>query len=114
MAYSSGWLHDVIQVLNRKAAQGSKYGIDGDGIEWEDGDILHANVSFAKGKQALNAGAIDAYAFKKVCMRWTNRITMRSRVKFHDNIYQIIPETFQENRQADELQFLMQLIVNDK
>ena len=103
----------MIQVLNRKAATDSKFGIDGDGIEWEDGDILHANVGHAKGMRALNAGAVDAYAFKKVCMRWTNRITMRSRVRFHDNIYQIIPETFQENRQDDELQFLMQLIVND-
>lgn len=101
----------MIQVLNRKAAQSSAYGLDGDGIEWEDGDILNANVSWAKGVRALNAGAIDAYAVKEVRMRWTNNITMRSRVRFKNNIYQIIPETFHDNFQDDTIQFNMQLVI---
>ena len=113
MGYSAGFLLDMIQVLNRKAAQGSKYGLDGDGIEWEDGDILHANVTNAKGVRAMNAGALDAYAVKEVRMRWTDRITMRSRVRFQNNIYQIVPETFHANFREDTVQFHMQLIVNE-
>lgn len=112
MVFSSGFLYEMIQVQNRKAAQGSEFGVDGNGIEWEDGDILHANVSFSKGQRALNAGAVDAYAYKNVRMRWTNKITMRSRVKYQGNIYQIIPETFHENFHEDSIQFLMQLIIN--
>ena len=114
MAYESGFLHYMIQVQNRKKAQGSKYGLDGDGIEWEDGDFLHCNISFAKGVRAMNAGALDAYAVKEVRMRWTNKITMRSRVKYQGQIYQILPETFHEDFHAETIQIHMQLIVNDK
>ena len=113
MAYTSGILRFMIQVQNRKAATGSRYGIDGDGIEWEDGDILHANVTWAKGVKAMNAGALDAYTVMEVRTRWTDKITMRSRVKFDGNVYQIIPETFHQDKMENTLQFHMQLIVND-
>ena len=114
MSYSSGILRFIIQVLNRKAAQGSKFGLDGDGIEWEEGDILHADVTWAKGVSAMNAGALDAYTVKEVRMRWTDKITMRSRVKYDGQIYQIVPETFHPDKHANTLQFHMQLIVNDQ
>ena len=114
MPYSSGFLNYIILVLNRKAAQSSKFGLDGDGIEWEEGDCLHCNISNAKGVSAMNAGAMDAYKIKQVRMRWTNRINMRSRVKWHDQVYQIIPETFHDDFHADTIQFNMQLIINDK
>lgn len=113
MAYSSGILRFIIQVLNRKAAQGSRFGLDGDGIEWEEGDFLHANVTWAKGVRSMNAGALDAYAIKEVRTRWTDKITIRSRVKFEGQIYQIIPETFHADRMENTLQFHMQLIIND-
>lgn len=113
MAYSSGILRFVIQVLNRKAAQGGKFGLDGDGIEWAEGDYLHANVTWAKGVRSMNAGALDAYAIKEVRTRWTDKITMRSRVKFDGQIYQIIPETFHADKMENTLQFHMQLIIND-
>lgn len=114
MSFLAGFLDKMIQVQNRKAAQGGKFGLDGDGIEWEDGDILHANVTFSKGVRAMNAGALDAYAVKEVRMRWTNKISIRSRVKYQGQTYQIIPETFHEDFQANTIQFLMQLIVSDK
>ena len=53
MGYSAGFLHDVIQVLNRKEAKTSKFGIDGGGVEWEEGPCLHANVDYARGKSAM-------------------------------------------------------------
>ena len=113
MSYPSGFLNKMILVLNRKAAQSSKFGVDGDGIEWEEGDVLHANVAFSKGMRAMNAGALDAYAVKEVRMRWTDKITMRSRVKYDGNIYQILPETFHADKPENTIQFLMQL-VNEK
>ena len=113
MSFSSGFLNKMILVLNRKAAQSSKFGVDGDGIEWEEGDVLHANVAFSKGMRAINAGALDAYAVKEVRMRWTDKITMRSRVKYDGNIYQILPETFHVDKPENTIQFHMQL-VNDK
>ena len=113
MAYSSGILRFIIQVLNRKAATGNQYGIDGDGIEWEEGDCLHANVTWAKGVRAMNAGALDAYAVRQVRMRWTDKITMRSRIKWDGQVYQILPETFAPDKHNDTLQFLMQLVINE-
>ena len=114
MGYSAGFLHDIIIPLNRKEAKVGKYGIDSAGVEWEEVGCLHANVDYQKGKSAMNAGALDAYAVKIVRMRWTNVFNERSRVKYQDKTYQIIPETFNANRRTDTLQFLMQLIVNDK
>ena len=90
--------------------------IDGGGVEWEEGPCLHANVDYARGKSAMNAGALDAYAVKIVRMRYnaTAVINERSRIKFDGRVYQIIPEMFHPNHFDDTLQFHMQLVVNDK
>lgn len=114
MGYSAGFLHDVIQVLNRKEAVTGKFGLDSAGIEWEPVGCLHANVDYQRGKSAMNAGSLDAYAVKIVRMRWTNVFNERSRIKYQDKTYQIIPETWNANHRENTLQFLMQLIVNDK
>ena len=114
MGYSAGFLHDMIQVLNRKEAKTSKFGLDGGGIEWEEVGCLHANVDYQRGKSALNAGSLDAYAVKIVRMRYTTAFNERSRIKYLDKTYQIIPETWNANHRENTLQFLMQLVVNDK
>jgi head-tail adaptor len=114
MGYSAGFLHDIIQPLNRKEAVAGKYGLDSAGIEWEPVGCLHANVDYQRGKSAMNAGSLDAYAVKIVRMRWTNVFNERSRIKYLDKTYQIIPETWNANHRENTLQFLMQLIVNDK
>jgi head-tail adaptor len=116
MAYSSGFLHDLIMPMNRKEAVQGKFGLDSAGIEWVDAcdKPLHANVDYQRGKSAMNAGSLDVYAVKIVRMRWTNVFNERSRVKYQDKTYQIIPETWNPNRRENTLQFLMQLIVNDK
>ena len=115
MGYSAGFLHEMIQVLNRKEAVPGDYGIDSGGIQWEEGPCLHANVDYAKGKAAMNAGALDAYAVKIVRMRYsaTSVINERSRIKYDSRVYQIIPEMFHPNHYDDTLQFHMQLIVNE-
>ena len=114
MGYSAGFLHDIIQPLNRKEAVAGKFGLDSAGIEWEEGPCLHANVDYTKGKSSMNAGALDAYAVKIVRMRYTTVFSERSRVKYEDKTYQIIPETWNPNHRENTLQFLMQLVVNDK
>ena len=114
MAYESGFRHEIIIPLNRKAATVGKYGVDSGGIQWEEGTPLHANVDYQRGKSAMNAGSLDAYAVKIVRMRWTNVFNERSRVKYLDKTYQIIPETWNANHRENTLQFLMQLVVNDK
>ena len=114
MGYSAGFLHDIIIPMNRKEAKVGKYGIDSAGVEWEEVGCLHANVDYQRGKSAMNAGALDVYAVKIVRMNWTDKLNERSRVKYNGKVYQIIPETFNGHYRENTLQFLMQLVVNDK
>ena len=114
MGYSAGFLHEIIVPMNRKEAKTSKFGLDGGGIEWEEVGCIHANVDYQRGKSAMNAGSLDVYAVKIVRTRWTNIFNERSRIKYDGKVYQIIPGTFNANHREDTLQFLMQLVVNDK
>ena len=43
----------------------------------------------------------------------TDKITMRSRIKWDGQIYQILPESFAPDKHNDTLQFLMQLVINE-
>ena len=113
MSYSAGFLHEIIIPLNRKAATVGKYGVDSAGVTWEEGTTMRAFVDYQKGKSAMNAGALDAYAVKIVRMNYTSAINERSRIKYDGKIYQIMPETFNGNYRQNTLQFLMQL-VNEK
>lgn len=113
MGYSSGLLDKKILVLNRKPAEPSVYGVDGDGIEWEETACLWANVTWAKGVRSLNAGALDAYAIVIVRIRWTNQITMRSRIVYEGQTYQILAETFHADKRANTIQFNAQAIVEE-
>ena len=114
MEYSSGFLKDLVKILNRKEAQQGKFGLDSAGIEWENMGCVHANVDWQKGKSGMTAGALDAYGVKIVRMRWNNIVTERSRIQWQGKTYQILPETFNADRQGNTIQFLCQQIVNDK
>ena len=113
MSYPAGLREDFITPLNRKAATVGKYGVDSAGVTWEEGTTMRAFVDYQKGKSAMNAGALDAYAVKIVRMNFTSTINERSRIKYNGKIYQIMPETFNGNYRKNTLQFLMQL-VNEK
>ena len=114
MAYTAGFLKDLVTVLNRKVAQQGKFGLDSAGIEWENMGCVHANVDWQRGKSGMTAGALDSYGVKIVRMRWNNIITERSRILWHGKTYQILPETFNPDRQGNTIQFLCQQIINDK
>jgi len=114
MAYTAGFLKDIVTVLNRKEAVQGKFGLDSAGIEFEPAGTVWADVDWQKGKTAMNAGALDAYGVKIVRMRWNNIITERSRIHWQGKTYQILPETFNPDHQSNTIQFLCQQIINDK
>lgn len=114
MGYSSDILIDRITIQNRKEAVTNKFGLDAGGISWEDTCQDLAEVTWSKGKQALNAGAIDAYACVLVRMRWNPKINMRSRIVYDGQVYAILPETFHANYFRNTIQFNAQLLINDK
>lgn len=111
MSYSTGFLHDVVAILNRdEPDDNSSFGLDANGITWHQDCCVHANVGYSKGKAGMNVGALDVYAVKLVRMRWNCHVCERSRISFNGKTYQILGETFNANRQADEIQFLMQTV----
>lgn len=113
MSYSSGMLNKRIIIQNRTKAKTSEFGLDGNGIEWEDAQWVWASVTWSKGATALNAGAIDAYAVKLVRMRWTDVLTIRSRVIYDGQVYRILPDSFNADKQANTIQFLMQSTIEE-
>lgn len=113
MAYSSGWLKDRITIQNRADAVTSRWGVDGTGIQWTNAGTVWASVDWVKGKSAMNVGALDAYTVVMVRMRWTESINKRSRIIHDGTTYQIVPESFHSDRQANTIQFHAQAIIND-
>lgn len=113
MGYSSDILKDRIIVLNRTEATQNRYGLDASKTEWTQDACLHANVEWAKGKMAMNAGALDVYGVIMIRMRWNNIVTMRSRIIHDDKTYQILGDTFHADKRANTIQFHAQLVIND-
>ena len=107
-------LNDRIMVLNRTQAEMGDFGLDSSGPEWEETTCLWANVTWTKGVRSLHEGAIDAYGVVEVRMRWTDLITMRSRIRYEGVTYNILPETFHPDKQDDTIQFLAQAVINDQ
>ena len=114
MGYSAGILKYRVQILNRKEAQQGKFGLDSAGVEFESAGTVWASVDWARGKGAMNAGALDVYGVVIVRMRWNCLVTERSRIQYDGKTYQIIGETFHANRQENTIQFHAQQLVNDK
>lgn len=114
MAYSTGLLRDRVTILNRKEASQGKFGLDSAGVEFEPAGTVWAEVSWAKGKQPMNAGAIDVYGVIMVRMRWNSIISERSRVIHDGKTYQILGDTFHAQRQDNVIQFHAQSLVADK
>ena len=113
MAYSTGILKDRVTILNRKEAQQGKFGLDSSGVEFETAGTVWAEVTWAKGKQAMNVGALDVYGVIRVRMRWYSIVNDRSRVQYDGKTYQILGDTFHAQRQDNTIQFHAQLIVKE-
>lgn len=109
--YDSGLRYHIVIVLNRTEAQMGKFGLDSAGQEWTEDGAVHADVTWAKGKYAMNAGSLDAYAVKMVRMNWNNIVTERSRIVYDGKTYQILPDTFHRSKFENRIQFHMQLLV---
>ena len=113
MAYSTGILRERVQILNRTEAQVGKFGIDSSGIGFEPAGAVWAEVTWAKGKQAMNAGALDVYGIIMVRMRYNTIVSERSRIVHDGKTYQILGDTFHAQRQDNTIQFQAQQVVND-
>ena len=113
MAYSTGILRNRVTILNRTEAQQGKFGLDSSGVEFETAGTVWAEVTWVRGKQAMNVGALDVYGVIMVRMRYNTIVNDRSRVQYDGKTYQILGDTFHAQRQDNTIQFHAQLIVKE-
>lgn len=112
MAYTAGMRKDRIKVLQRKDTEMGRHGRDSQGITWEPVCCLWASVDWQKGKTAMAAGALDSYGVIMVRMSYTTQVTMRSRIEWHGQVYQILPETFHADFRENTVQFHAQVALD--
>ena len=112
MAYSSNILQYCVAIYNRTEAQQGDFGLDGSGIEFELAGSVRADVTWARGKQAMNAGALDVYGVIMVRMRWNRIINERSQIEWDGKRYQILGDTFHASYHDNTIQFHAQQIIN--
>ena len=113
MAYSSGILRNRVTILNRTEATQGRFGLDSSGVEFETAGTVWAEVTWVRGKQAMNVGALDVYGVIMVRMRWNSIVNDRSRVMYDGKTYQILGDTFHAHRQDNTIQFHAQLVVKE-
>ena len=113
MAYSTGILRNRVTILNRTEAQQGKFGLDSSGVEFETAGTVWAEVTWVRGKQAMNVGALDVYGVIMVRMRYNTIVNDRSRIMYEGKTYQILGDTFHAQRQDNTIQFHAQLVVKE-
>ena len=113
MAYSSGILRNRVTILNRTEATQGRFGLDSSGVEFETAGTVWAEVTWVRGKQAMNVGALDVYGVIMVRMRYNTIVNDRSRVQYDGKTYQILGDTFHAQRQDNTILFHAQLIVKE-
>jgi SPP1 family predicted phage head-tail adaptor len=113
MAYSTSILRNRVTILNRTEATQGRFGLDSSGVEFETAGTVWAEVTWVRGKQAMNVGALDVYGVIMVRMRWNSIVNDRSRVMYDGKTYQILGDTFHAQRQDNTIQFHAQLIVKE-
>lgn len=111
MAYTAGFLKYKVVILNRQEAEPGRFGLDSSGIEWAQDACVWASVEWQKGKTGMHEGALDSYGVVLVRMRWNCIACPRSRIIYEGQTYQVLPETFHADKQANTIQFLAQAIV---
>lgn len=113
MAYSTGILRNRVTILNRTEATQGRFGLDSSGVEFETAGTVWAEVTWVRGKQAMNVGALDVYGVIMVRMRWNTIVNDRSRIMYDGKTYQILGDTFHAQRQDNTIQFHAQLVVKE-
>ena len=113
MSYSSGMLKHRVVIQNRTEAKSGKFGVDTSGVEYENVCTVWAAVDWAKGKNPMNAGALDVYGVIMVRCRFNPFINERSRIVYEGKTYQVLGETLHIDKQENTVQFHAQQIVND-
>lgn len=102
MAYSTGMMRQKVTIAKRDNATQNRYGLDAAGIRWIKVGTFWAAVDWKRGMKEMREGALDAYDFIMVRMRWRDDIDRDCLLKHDDRWYQI--ESFHRDYEANTIQ----------
>jgi SPP1 family predicted phage head-tail adaptor len=102
MSYGAGILTHRIGIFNRVAAEDDIYGMDSSGAVYEPLGELWANVTFNKGVKAMREGAMDAYDYIMVRIRYNESVRRDSVILYKRRYWKI--ESFNEDYREDKIQ----------
>lgn len=111
MAYSTGLLNKRVSIYNRTAQTTNEYGIDASGVSYHLDAIVWASVTFTKGVKAMQEGAIDAYDYIMVRMRYNDYITRDSIISYKSKFWKI--DSFYDEYEENTIQITASERVTD-
>lgn len=109
MSYTTGMLNKRVAIMARKDTESqSDYGRNGAGRDYEYAGEVCASIVFNKGQKSLREGAIDAYDYLIVRMRYTKLIDRWCVIVWDNRTFQI--ESFNSDKYLNEIQLLVREI----
>jgi head-tail adaptor len=106
MGYSAGILRWRVAILKKKDSGDRAFGAK---TEYEQVACVHANLTWKKGQQSLNEGALDAQDTVMFRMRWNNIVTRDCLLECEGVTYQI--QSLHADRREDTIQITATEIV---
>ena len=105
MAYSSGYLRDLITIRNKVVATGF-----GETTHYEDAGCVHARKVWKSGNKAVREGALDGVDIVIFRMRWNTIIKRDSLIVFGGKTYQIT--SLEGDEQENQMEAKAQEVVH--
>ena len=105
MAYSSGYLKDIITIRNKVVATGF-----GDTTSYQDAGCVHARKVWKSGNKVLRESSLDGVDIVIFRMRWNTIIKRDSLIVFGGKTYQVtsLEGDEQENQMEAKAQEVVQ------
>lgn len=104
-------MSEKVLVARRKEAEKSAFGLDAGGVKWEAVGEFWASVAFQRGMRQMREGALDAYDVVMVRMRWNERVSRESILKYDGRWYQI--ESFNRSYRDNIIQITAREMVGE-
>ena len=102
MPYSTGMMNKRVAVMNPDTTAHGDFGRQSAGRQFKYAGTFWASVDFNKGARAMQEGALDAYDYLMVRMRWNNVVQRRSMIVWDGRTFAI--ESFNDDFCRNQIQ----------
>lgn len=102
MAYGSGMLNKRVTIAQKTTAVDGSFGRNSRGVTYQVIATVWAAVDFRRGMTDLREGAMDAYDFVMIRMRWRSDVTRDCLLAHDGHVYAI--SSLNEDKQGNTIQ----------